>query len=116
MNPGQQELSDYIIQIVHRTEQGEIVWSQAAPTAFISTRDTPSGPKKMVIQRASSGRRPEPNFLFQVKAIKRDEGGELAIDTSEKPYLRDVFSILYDAAESSVDSQTTRILRELLDE
>lgn len=115
MNQGQQQLADFIIQIARKTMEGDILWSQAAPTAFVSIRDTPSGPKRMFIQKASS-RGGEPTFLFQVKASRRGEGGELAIDTSEKPFLSGVFEELYYAAESSVDAQTARILRELLEE
>ena len=115
MNPGQEELIKYIYAIVKRTTQGEMVWSQASPTVFVSERNTPSGSKRILIQKASR-KGLNPDFLFQVKSIDKSRGGELAIESSEKPYLRDVFSALYDAAESSIDAQTVRILRELLDD
>ena len=114
MNPAQEELISLIYAIVDRTFQGGITWSQATPTSFMSLRNTPSGPRRIIISRAS--RRGESDFLFQVKSPHREDLGEVAIDTSEKPYLRPILGALYQAAEESLDGQTARILRELLDE
>lgn len=112
MNHGQQELAKYILQLAMRTADGEIVWSQATPTTFVSTRKTKSGIKRMSIQRR--GGPSSDDYLFQVKGSAG--GGELALETTEKPNLRQTFVRLYAAAEASVDSQTLKILRDLLDD
>lgn len=123
------ELADYVTQLVTRTANGDIGWSPVSPSAFAAVRDTPSGKKRMTLTRA---RRPEreirgamemgfpglsdgeADFLFQVESLAPDKHIELTIDTRERPGLAQAFRGLFNAARSSVDAQSARILKELV--
>lgn len=122
-------LADYVTQLVARTQEGDIGWSPVSPSAFAAVRDTASGKKRMTLTRA---RRPGKeiggamemslqargergaDFLFQVESLAPDKHVELTIDTRERPGLTQAFEGLFNAARSSVDAQSARILKELV--
>ena len=54
------------------------------------------------------------DFLFQVESLAPDKRIELTIDTRERPGLAQGFEALFNAARSSVDAQSARILKELV--
>ena len=54
------------------------------------------------------------DFLFQVESLAPDKHVELTIDTRERPGLTQAFEGLFNAARSSVDAQSARILKELV--
>lgn len=130
MNIATDELADYVAQLVARTAEGGIGWSPVSPSAFAAVRDTPSGKKRMTLTRArrpekelrgtletigaSVRRLREADFLFQVESLVPDKRIELAIDTRERPGLTQAFEGLFNAARSSVDAQSARVLKELV--
>ena len=126
MSIASNDLAGYVDKLVARTLEGGIGWYPVSPSAYAALRDTPSGKKRMTLTRAPRRVRggtsvfsdlpiPPADHLFQVEAIESpNKRVELAIDTREKQELAGVFERLYEAARSSVDAQSARILQELV--
>ncbi len=122
-------LDEYVLgadvaQLVEQTKNGSIAWSLVSAAVVAAVRETVSGKKRITLTRARRPNRgvvvptgePDADLLFQVQAL--DVPGkpvELKIDTRRKPELYPVLELLFNSAIASVDVQSGRILKELVD-
>ena len=80
-----------------------------------ASRPRPARDYRDEMRDALAGRHEqEVDFLFQVESLAPDKHIELTIDTRARPGLAQTFEGLFNAARSSVDAQSARILKELV--
>lgn len=122
MSDSLDQFAEYLNRIAQRTRDGEIVWARSSRWVLTTTRQTPSGAKTMLIQRAFSDRMYEDpldldthyDFLFQVVNVQ-DGQIEVSLDNRRTPELLSTLQGLYEASEHSIGSHSHRVLQELVE-
>jgi hypothetical protein len=118
------ELKRYLRKLTERTQNGDMEWRQQAPTSFQWTQMSKDAPRTVTLQKATDttkirlgSRSFEVEYVYLLQVISASTRQTLlSLSSKERPDLGQDLAALYAAAESGVDVQAARVLKQLLGE